>query len=240
MTQAPPLFSIVIPAHNEEQFIEKCLQSIHEAGKAFPDQFEIIVALNRCSDATEAIARQYGARITTQNEKNIGKTRNAAAAIARGTYLITIDADSWMAENMLLEVDRYLRQGFIGGGVNTKPERYSLGIFCTFLMILPFMLLNPVSAGMFWCLRSDYEALGGFDERLHSGEDLDFAKRLKALGRKKKQKFKTITKAYITTSCRKFDQFGDWYIAKNPRMALRIIKGNSQKDANLFYYDVGR
>ena len=51
--------SIVIPAHNEEKYIGKCLESILKASKSFENQVEIIVVLNRCTDRTEEIAKSY-------------------------------------------------------------------------------------------------------------------------------------------------------------------------------------
>ena len=94
--------------------------------------------------------------------------------------------------------------------------------------------------GLFWCNRSDFEAIGGFNEALVSAEDLDFAKRLKAYGKKKGKRFKTITKAHIITSCRKFDTFGDWYLFKNPGLVWKILKGNNQQAADLLYYNTDR
>ena len=73
-----------------------------------------------------------------------------------------------------------------------------------------------------------------------SVEDLDFAKRLKSHGRNQGKRFKTITKAHIVTSCRKFDMFGDWYLIQNPGFVWRIFTGKSQQDADSFYYDVDR
>jgi hypothetical protein len=110
----------------------------------------------------------------------------------------------------------------------------------TALLLGVIMLRHRVSGGLFWCLRTDYEAIGGFDENWVSVEDLDFAKRLKAYGRKLGRRFKTITKAHIVTSCRKFDTFGDWYLIRNPSFVWRIFTGRSQKDANEFYYDLKR
>ena len=51
-----PRFSILIPARNEEKYLPGCLESITAAAEPFPDQVEIIVALNRCTDRTEEIA----------------------------------------------------------------------------------------------------------------------------------------------------------------------------------------
>ncbi|MCU0978527.1 MAG: hypothetical protein MUF25_05090 [Pirellulaceae bacterium] len=72
------------------------------------------------------------------------------------------------------------------------------------------------------------------------GNHLDFAKRLKAHGRKRGKRFKTITKAHIVTSCRKSDTFGDWYLIRNPGFVWRIFTGKSQKDADDFDSDVQR
>ena len=73
-----------------------------------------------------------------------------------------------------------------------------------------------------------------------SAEDLDFAIRLKAYGKQNGRRFKTITRAHIITSCRKFDTFGDWYLLKNPALVWNLMKGNNQKAADLFYYDTDR
>ncbi|MEH7544146.1 glycosyltransferase, partial [Bacillus thuringiensis] len=39
-------FSIIIPAHNEEKYIRKCLDSIAKASEAYKEQTEVIVVLN--------------------------------------------------------------------------------------------------------------------------------------------------------------------------------------------------
>ena len=207
----------------------------------FPDQIEIVVALNRCTDRTEEIAVQHGAKLVHDGSKNLAKIRNAAAKVASGEVLVTIDADSRMTSNMLVEIERLLRTGkYVGGGVMIWPERWSLGIVMTALVIAPLLVRHRVSGGLFWCLRKDFEAIGGFDENLSSLEDIDFAKRLKARGKRDGRRFGTITKAHIITSFRKFDQFGDWYLLKNPRLLWRLLDGRSQDDANRYWYDVER
>ena len=71
-------------------------------------------------------------------------------------------------------------------------------------------------------------------------EDYYFAIKLKAYGKQKRLKYGTIRQGYIVTSCRKFDQFGDWYFFKNPNLVKEIFTGTNQKAANEFYYDVDR
>ena len=116
-------FSILIPARNEEQCLPGCLASVQAAAGPFPDQVEVIVAANRCTDRTEEIAREHGAKVVQDDSRNLAKIRNAAAQAARGEVIITIDADSRMSANMLTEIDRLLRTGkYVGGGVMVWPE----------------------------------------------------------------------------------------------------------------------
>jgi len=234
-------YSVIIPAHNEEAFIGKCLQSIKSAADQVPGEVEIIVALNRCTDQTADIARSHQALIVKENSKNLARIRNAAASVATGNIIVTLDADSRMSSNMFVEITRYLSTGkFIGGGVMIRPERLSVGIFMSLLTVVPFLLIHRVSAGLFWCNRSDFEAIGGFNEALVSAEDVDFAIRLKSYGRKKGKRFKTLICAHIVTSCRKFDTFGDWYLFKHPGLVRKILKGDNQQAADLFYYNTDR
>jgi glycosyltransferase involved in cell wall biosynthesis len=236
-----PRFSVLIPARNEENYLPRCLDSIRAAATPFPDQVEIVVALNRCTDRTEEIALKHGVKVVHEDDRNLARIRNAAAKAATGEIIVTIDADSRMTGDMLVEIDRLLQTGkYIGGGVMIWPERWSLGIMVIVLLLEILLRWRRVSGGLFWCLRKDFEAIGGFNENLVSLEDLDFAQRLKAYGKSKAIRFTTIRKAYIITSCRKFDEFGDWYLLMNPRLVQRILKGKSQDDANHFYYDVRR
>jgi glycosyltransferase involved in cell wall biosynthesis len=229
--------SVVTPAHNEAHYLGRCISSVKAAAQSAFASVEHIVVLNRCTDHTEAIAVSGGCRVVREDARNLSRIRNAGAAAARGNILITIDGDSWMSPNMLSEVNRLLESGrFIGGGARIYPERWSLGIVCSLMVVLPFLLWHRVSAGMFWCYKCDFDAIGGFDETLVCVEDVDFAKRLKELGRTKSKRYGTIRKAHLTTSCRKFDQFGDWYFVRNPKVVYDIFKRNQQA-AETFYYD---
>ena len=93
---------------------------------------------------------------------------------------------------------------------------------------------------MFWFKRETFDAMGGFDESLVSVEDLDFALRLKAFGRERGRRYGTIRRHGITTSCRKFDKFGDWYLFRSPGLDKEIFKGTSRRAADHFYYDIER
>ena len=235
-------FSVLVPAHNEEAYLGACLASIEAAARPYQGQVETVVALNRCTDRTEEIARTHGAVIVREDARNLARIRNAAARAASGEILVTIDADSTMSANMLSKIDRALAGGdAIGGGVPVIPDRFSLGIALTWLMLAPYALIRyRVSGGLFWCYRKDFEAIGGFDESMVSGEDLDFAVRLKAYGKRCGKSFRTLWRASIRTSARKFDALGDWHLVLRPGLIRTILRGKDQGAADLYYYDLER
>jgi len=225
--------------------IGKCLDSIKACHVSSRQDIEVIVVLNRCTDATEAIARKHGATIVKEDSKNLSRIRNRGAALASGDIIVTIDADSYMSTNMLSEISNALETGrYIGGGARVLPERESLGIRTTMLLLNVTMFLTGLSGGLFWCLRRDFEAIGGFNEALLFSEDLDFAKRLKTYGRKRKLKFTMLKNVYIVTSCRKFDKFGDWFVLKlilfRGKEISRGLQGQDHSLANWLFYDFDR
>ncbi len=190
--------SIVIPAHNEEKYIGKCLESILKASKSFENQVEVIVVLNRCTDRTEEIAKSYNCILLKNSDKNLSKIRNAGVDIARGEIIVTIDADTLMNEHLLSKAVENLISGkYIGGGgVTGKFERMSLGIFVSALLLIGplFFKYGAISVGIFWCYKKDFQAINGFNENMLMAEDADFAKRLKAWGKEARKKIRDNSK----------------------------------------------
>lgn len=78
---AKPWISVVIPAHNEERYVARCIRSIRKAADVYGGNVEIIVVCNRCTDTTEAIAKANGARVVHDETRCIASVRNA------GTFL---------------------------------------------------------------------------------------------------------------------------------------------------------
>ena len=75
--------SVIIPAHNEEKYIKRCIDSIKAADSVFPGNTEIIVVCNRCTDRTEHIAEENGAVTIINEDRCIAKVRNAGIAAAK-------------------------------------------------------------------------------------------------------------------------------------------------------------
>ena len=58
---AVPPPNIIIPAHNEEASIGRCLSALLSG--SHPGEFEIIVVCNGCSDGTANVARGFGSTV---------------------------------------------------------------------------------------------------------------------------------------------------------------------------------
>ncbi len=130
-------FSVIIPAYNEEALIGKCFAAIERARKCTSSTVEVIVVLNRCTDKTEQISRNFGATLVEEPVKNLSRIRNSGSKAATGDVIVTIDADSQMSENTFQEIERLLEtKKYIGGGTKIKAERLSLGILMSSLVIL--------------------------------------------------------------------------------------------------------
>ena len=238
------MFSIVIPAYNEEKYIAKCIESVKAAEKRVDGSVEIIVVANRCTDNTAAVAQEHGAKVIVSGDYGIAKARNAGAAQATGEILVTLDADSLMHPDALAEVRKRLESGkFIGGGTLSKFDRKSLGITVSTLVVAKHLISTFKKHGvllglMFWCYKKDFDEIGGFNESLLSLEDMDFAIRLKDYGKSKGKKYGNLKKQYALTSSRKFDEFGDWYLFKNRDLVRRIFNGKDKEAVDGFYYDI--
>lgn len=236
-----PDISIAIPAHNEERYIGRCIESVLLSAQRAQVNAEVVVALNRCTDGTQAIAESLGARCVVEERKCIAAVRNAAVRGGTAHALATIDADSWMQPHTMAALIRHVNDArYVGGGATIWPERWSLGIVLTGFVVARYVIDKGISAGLFWCQRDAFEAIGGFDERMVSVEDVDFAVRLKALGKTRGQRFGTLWRGGIITSCRKFDHFGDWYLVRNPAMVRRMFDGHDRRAADQYWYDVDR
>jgi glycosyltransferase involved in cell wall biosynthesis len=234
-------FSVVVPAHNEEELLGRGLDAIAAAAELAPGATEVIVVANRCTDATEALAREAGARVVRNEARNISAVRNAGAAAADGEILVTVDADSVLSPFTLRDAAELLDTGrYVGGGVPFRPERRSLGIASTAALVRALTFVAGLSGAVFWCRREDFEAIGGFDEEKLIGEDLDFARRLRAHGRMTGRKLTSLRNAPVVTSCRKFDRFGDWHMfamGLDLPQIYRAMKGRDTRWVDRYFFD---
>ena len=93
-------FSIIIPAYNASNHIEKVLSSI--AYQSFKN-YELIVVCDSCTDNTEAIAKSYGAKTIPVNFHNDGLSRSIGLDNATGDWVLFLDDDDWWLHEFVLE-----------------------------------------------------------------------------------------------------------------------------------------
>lgn len=107
--QATP-FSVIIPAHNEEAVIGRCLR--HMLAGAPADAMQVIVAANGCSDRTVEIARAVSPAVRVLDLPVGSKTEaiNAANRIADHFPRIYVDADVEVTYAALAALAQALRE----------------------------------------------------------------------------------------------------------------------------------
>ncbi len=103
MSGARPLLSAVVVAHNEEAQLADCLKML-----GFVD--ELVVVLDRCTDRSHDIAREFTARIFEGGWKREGPRRHAGIDICQGEWIVEIDADERVSPELAVEIRRVAEQ----------------------------------------------------------------------------------------------------------------------------------
>jgi glycosyltransferase involved in cell wall biosynthesis len=100
-TDARPMLTALVVARNEERQLAQCLETLR-----FAD--EIVVALDRSTDRSAEIARDFGARVVEGAWPLEGERRTAAVAACRGQWVIEVDADERVTPGLAEEVRRVI------------------------------------------------------------------------------------------------------------------------------------
>lgn len=91
------MISIIVPVHNNEKTLRRCLDSIIE--QTFSD-FEVCLVINGCSDSSESICKEYKMHDNRfrifYSDKGASLARNYGLSQAKGEYIAFIDADDFV------------------------------------------------------------------------------------------------------------------------------------------------
>jgi len=90
--------TVVVPAHNEEALLPRCLASLRK--QTIRDS-ELIVVDSASTDRTEQVARSFGAKVIQLKQAGVGKARLAGCAAATGEIIASTDADTIVPPNWL-------------------------------------------------------------------------------------------------------------------------------------------
>ena len=180
------MISFIVPAHNEQTYLGRTLQAIHESARAVGQPYEIVVSNDASTDATAEIAQQNNARVVNVKHRQIAATRNSGGRAATGDRFFFVDADTRVNPRAINAAMRAMDKGAIGGGGPTwinRNEPVPLYIRLIALLSIPAVKLIGFAGGAFmFCTREGFQASGGFSERMFWGEEISFALALKRHG----------------------------------------------------------
>jgi glycosyltransferase involved in cell wall biosynthesis len=188
------MISIVIPAYNEEDSIGPCLESL--AAQKTDHPYEVIVVDNGSDDNTRTIAERYlgrmSLRILSEPRKGRGIARRTGFANARGSLLLSTDADIRLPDQWIEAMSRTLEQpgtvGVVGDvQIDDCPQFINEGynvvrpfIAVLFRVFRGYWLLNGGNSGY---RRWAYEACGGFSADMDASDDSELSSRIRRFGR---------------------------------------------------------
>lgn len=94
-----PTCSVIIITQDEEDRIGRCLDSV-----AWADQ--VVVVDSGSSDRTVEVCRARGAEVTITDWPGFGPQKNRALDLARGDWVLSLDADEYLSHDLAAEIRR--------------------------------------------------------------------------------------------------------------------------------------
>ncbi|MEX2301494.1 MAG: glycosyltransferase family 2 protein [Bryobacterales bacterium] len=197
-----PLVSVLVPVRNESEFLASCLDSV--LANTYPaGRIEILVIDGMSGDGSRAIVEGYAARCGRIRILDNPKTTTPAAlnlgvAQARGELILRLDAHARLAPDYIAQCVEWLEASGadnVGGSMRTLPRgpgllaqaialalshRFGVGGSAFRTPAEKPCWTDTVFGG---CYRREvFERIGGFNERLPRGQDMEFNLRLKRAG----------------------------------------------------------
>lgn len=126
--EGTPKFSIIIPAYNAEKFIYGAIQSVQEQTV---NDWELIIVENGSTDNTTTVCEGFlnDKRIKLlHSEKGVSSARNMGISIARGTWIVFLDADDQLLNDALqkyMEIEKEYLPDLIIGEYEDKNVKYT-------------------------------------------------------------------------------------------------------------------
>ncbi|MEK7664831.1 MAG: glycosyltransferase [Patescibacteria group bacterium] len=196
--------SIIIPARNEEKYIQKAIESLMVQKY---ELMEIIVVVNGSEDATFEIAKRYADKTLNFPEPMCpAKARNEGVKISEGDIFVFLDADSQLLNGAIKKITEDLKKNTFGTCLGKADKDNFKGklffLFKNWIHIL--RIYKGVIGGVFFCHRDIFLKVNGFNQTKKVAEFQDFIKRATTLG----VKYKLFRNCYAAISLRRFEEKG--------------------------------
>lgn len=198
------MISVIIPAHNEEKYILRTVQSVRN--QTFKN-FEIIVVVDGSTDKTASIIKnEVDFVVSLKKKSGAACARNEGFKKSSGEMLVFLDADTSLSPTVLEEIERNKKKFIIGSCV-IKPDnprvKHRVVMWLKNRLLCPFGISN----GILFCSRDVFNKYGPFNEKMKKREEGAFLRTVKRHGRF------VIIKEPVVSSMRRFEKKGYLYIA---------------------------
>jgi glycosyltransferase involved in cell wall biosynthesis len=189
---AVPEVSVVIPALNARETLPAQLEALARQKVSF--SWEILVCDNGSTDGTADLVREWAERVPglvvvdASERRGPGAARNFGAAAARAKLLVFCDADDIVSDSWLAEMREALRANDFVAGTNDYVRLHSRWAMAVSrsedsLITMPYWpRYKAAGAGNLGIAASVFAEVGGFDESLMTGEDVDLCWRVQLAG----------------------------------------------------------
>lgn len=177
------LVSVIITTKNEGQIIGRLIKSIKNQTY---ESKEIILVDNNSLDKTVEVAQKMGVKVYSFGPERSAQ-RNFGAKIAKGEYLLFVDADMELSRDVLKECVEVCSKNANIGGV-AIPEKSKAKNFWERVKAFERSFYNEkgdsvTDAARFFKKEVFFKA-GGYDETITGPEDWDLPETIKKLGYK--------------------------------------------------------
>lgn len=184
--------SAIIPTYNRRELVQRALHTVLAQTREVQ---EIIVVDDGSTDGTgDALKETFGDRIRYVWQPNAGVSaaRNHGLRLARGRFIALLDSDDeWLPEKTRLQTEWLDARPDFGmvlcdvSRTDASHREFDVLRRREFLPvdgdILKWVLLHPALVPASVMMRREvFDSVGGFDETLATGEDLDFHLRVAA------------------------------------------------------------
>ncbi len=200
-----PRISVIVPVHNEEKTLADTFRNVSAC--EYPGEWEIIAALNGCTDNSPAIAGQFPVRVVSSERSGMSFGKNLGARAASGEMFVFVDADTRVPADALrlLAEAAAGREHFIGT-VRGRPDRGGGVVRVCFWIANHATRRKRAHApgGVMLMDRGTFESAGGFDESLPQGTSTDMIWRGIGIG----AEYVFVDSFSAETSIRRFEKTG--------------------------------
>lgn len=173
------LVSIIVPCYNQSQYLDEALQSVLNQTYA---NWECIIVNDGSPDDTEETAKKWVAKDNRfiylyKENGGLSSARNAGITIAKGGFILPLDADDRIAPNYIeLAVSSFQEDDSLKV-VYCKAEKFGdeKGLW----NLPPFSIFDLCRFNMIFCSamfrKKDWKLVGGYDVNMIFGlEDWEF------------------------------------------------------------------